>query len=142
MRKFPCKSRSGIYLKQQFRQIYRREQLSDPTVKTVQRRWLLQFLQAADGQGRIFTVIADMDLRISFKAGCDCFPGLIQLNGQLMYAFMSIGGMSQRSADRDSLSLPFFPLQQLLAGISPAIAVFEPDVPASQCILKAFQQTK
>jgi hypothetical protein len=55
---------------------------------------------------------------------------------------MSIGGMSQRPADGDPLSLPFFTLQQLLAGISPAIAVFEPDVPSAQCILKALQQTK
>ncbi len=83
-----------------------------------------------------------MDFRISFKAGCNCSPGFIQLDRQLLYAFMSIGGMSQRPADEDPLSLPLFPLQQLLAEISPAIAIFQPDVPASQCILKALQQTK
>lgn len=86
------------------------------SVETMQRWWLLQFLQAADSQGRIFTVMEDMNLRISLKAGCDCFPGFIQLDRQLLHAFMSIGGMSQRPADGDPLSLPFFPLQQLLAG--------------------------
>src|SRR5690606_20280271 len=105
-------------------------------------RWLLQFLQTTDSQGRIFTVIADMYFRIPFKSGCDGFPGFIQLNGQLLHAFMPIGGMSQRTTNRDTLSLPLFTLQQLLSGITPAIAVFEPDVPAAQCILKAFQQTQ
>ena len=97
----------------------------------MQRWWLLQFLQAADSQGRIFTVMADINLRISFKARCDGFPGFIQLDRQLLHAFMSISGMSQRPTDGDPLNLPFFPLQQLLAGISPAIAVFEPDVPSA-----------
>lgn len=75
--------------------------------------------------------MTNMNLRISFKAGCDGFPSFIQLDRQLLHAFMSISGMSQLPANWDSLSLPFFPLQQLLAGISPAIAVFEPDVPST-----------
>ena len=63
--------------------------------------------------------MTNMNLRISFKAGCDGFPGFIKLDRQLLHTFMSISGMSQRPADGDPLSLPFFPLQQLLAGISP-----------------------
>ena len=62
--------------------------------------------------------MANMNLRISFFTGCDGFPGFIQLDRQLLHAFMSISGMSQRPANGDPLSLPFFPLQQLLAGIS------------------------
>jgi hypothetical protein len=85
-----------------------------------------------DGQGRVFIAIADTDFRIPFKSGCDCFPGLIQLNGQLWYTFMSIGGMSQRWTDWNTLSLPLFTLRHFLAGIFPAIAVFQSDIPASQ----------
>lgn len=61
-------------------------------------------------KGRIFTVITDMDFRIPFKSGCDCFPGLIQLNSQLLHAFMSIGGMSQCTTDGNTLSLPLYSL--------------------------------
>lgn len=84
--------------------------MSFPTVETTQRRRLLQFLQTTDGQGGIFTVIADMDFRIPFKPGCDGFPGLIQLSGQLLNVFMPIAGMSQRTTDGDTLSLPLFTL--------------------------------
>lgn len=81
-----------------------------------------------------------MYFRIPFKSGCDSFPSFIQLNGQLLHAFMPIGGMSCRTTNRDTLNLLLFTLQQRLSGITPAIAVFEPDVQAAQSILKAFQQ--
>jgi hypothetical protein len=64
----------------------------------------------------MFTVIANMNLRISFKAGCDGFPGFIQLDRQLLHAFMSISGMSQRPANGDPLSLPFFPCNSFSRG--------------------------
>ena len=78
----------------------------------------------------------------SYITGADNgFPGIIQLNSQLLHTFTSIDRMSQCPTDRNTLSLPLFTLQQLLARISPAITAFKPDVPAAQCILKAFQQT-
>lgn len=68
------------------------------------------------------------ELRILFKSWCHGFPSLIQLNSQLLHTFTSIDRMSQCPTDRNTLSLPLFTLQQLLARISPAITAFKPDV--------------
>lgn len=68
------------------------------------------------------------------------FPGLIQLHCQLLYRFSAVSGVSQRTTDGHTLSLPFPALKQLPAWIAPAVAVFQPDVTTTQCILKTFQQ--
>jgi len=84
--------------------------------------------------------MADIDFRIPLKLGRNSFPGFIQLNGQLLHAFVPVCRMPKRMSDGDPLSLPFISLQQLLAEISSAIAVFQPAILAAQRILKALLQ--
>lgn len=75
---------------------------------------------------------------ITVKATRYCFPGLIQLGCQLLYRFSAVSGVSQRTTDGHTLSLPFHALKQLPGRIAPAVAVFQPDITTTQCILKTF----
>lgn len=70
------------------------------------------------------------------------FSGFVQFGCQLFNGISTIGGVSKRPAYGDPLSLPFFPLKKLLTRIAPAIAVLQPDIAATQRILKAFQQAQ
>lgn len=67
MAEFTGETRSGVNLKQQFCQVNGWEQLSDSAAQSYQRRWLIQFIQAADGQRRMFTFIADVYGGIAVK---------------------------------------------------------------------------
>jgi hypothetical protein len=49
---------------------------------------------------------------ITVKATRYSFPGLIQLRPQLMCGYSAVSGMSQRTADGRTLSLPFFALDR------------------------------
>ncbi|SAG74763.1 Uncharacterised protein [Enterobacter cloacae] len=67
MAEFTGEASSGVNLEQQFCQVNGWKQLSDSAAQLYQRRWFIQFIQAADGQRRMFTFIADVHGGIAIK---------------------------------------------------------------------------